>query len=333
MGTVPLMLGTFYCSRKYVTSIKMTIKELKEKFEAIEYALVLSSSEIEPVVIGRSERSATAFREATGIEAETGGLDIFLKTNKERPHAVIIAINAVELANATRLVLDYCQPERVLVERPGFLTRVECEQVLSCQGVEQVYIAYNRRFYASTSKLIKMLEADGGPTSCSFEFTEWTHRFEPLLESEHPYEMKYWLVCNSSHVIDLAFYLIGKPESLHAEERGGLSWHPSASVFSGAGVSETGACFNYQANWIAPGRWTVEVMSAHRRYRLCPLESLQVQEQGQLDWSDVEIDGGMDATYKPVLYHMVSDFLNKPDSDVLCRFDEHVEHYCEIAGY
>jgi len=49
MGTVPLMLGTFYCPRKYVTNIKMTIKELKGKFEAIEYALVLSSLEIEPV--------------------------------------------------------------------------------------------------------------------------------------------------------------------------------------------------------------------------------------------------------------------------------------------
>jgi hypothetical protein len=73
-------------------------------------------------------------------------------------------------------------------------------------------------------------------------------------------------------VLSLAHGLIGLPASWHAERSGGLAWHPSGSVFAGAGRSERGIPYAYHADWTSTGRWSVEVHTRTAAYRLCPLE-------------------------------------------------------------
>ena len=64
-----------------------------------------------------------------------------------------------------------------------------------------------------------------------FEFTEWAHRIGPLVKA--PGVKERLVLGNSTHVIDLAFYLGGLPTELNALVAGGLEWHPQWLRFRG----------------------------------------------------------------------------------------------------
>ncbi len=297
------------------------------------YAPVLKSMHIEPVVIGRGAESAAAFEQVTGLPVIQGGLDTFLATTPSQPEAVIIAVNVVDLAPTAIALLRYCQPH-ILLEKPGVINSAQLQELASLKGADRLYIAYNRRFFSSVQAVKRMLEEDGGPVSCTFEFTEWGHRIEQVLDRKHPEEMKHWLIANSTHVIDLAFYLAGAPVKMDSTVSGSLPWHPSGSAFCGSGMTDRDATFAYHANWKAPGRWWVEVMSEKRRFRLCPLETVQVQMKGSVQWDEVALPDE-DGTSKPGLTRMVDSFLSGP-TDALCNFTDmrrHIPFYQRIAGY
>lgn len=79
------------------------------------------------------------------------------------------------------------------MEKPGAISREEFEKLVKCADDTQtkVYIAYNRRFYASVLMLEKIIEQDGG-CSLYFEFTEWPHT---VVEAGLPEEtLKNWLI-------------------------------------------------------------------------------------------------------------------------------------------
>ena len=98
--------------------------------------------------------------------------------------------------------------------------------------------------------------------------------------------------------IDLAFFLGGEPKELSCFTFDKLAWHKPA-VFTGAGITNTGALFSYQANWNAPGRWGIEILTSQHRLYLRPMEKLQIQNTGSVDISEVEIDDQLDKEFKP----------------------------------
>jgi len=302
---------------------------------AVEYAKVFAAMKIEPVIVGRGQESAQIFQDKTGMAVVCGGVDAFLQTGPDKPDAVIIAVNVVDLARTAASVMDYCQP-KILLEKPGAITSADVNLLKACKGADRLFIAYNRRFFASTQAVRKMLEEDDGPVSCTFEFTEWAHRISPVIGRKNPEEMKHWLIANSSHVIDLAFYLAGFPKKLDATVEGALSWHPSGSAFCGSGTTDKGATFAYHANWEAPGRWWVEVMSRKRRFKMCPMETIQVQNKGEITWSEINLDDDMEKQFKPGLYGMISGFLSNGEHTGLCTLDELVSHFSvfqKMANY
>jgi hypothetical protein len=133
----------------------------------------------------------------------------------------------------------------------------------------------------------------------------------------------------------MAFFLGGKPREIVHYAAGGLEWHPAASIFAGAGVSDSGALFSYQANWAAPGRWGVEVLTGKHRLIFKPLEKLQVQKLGSVAVEFLEIDDAIDTQYKPGLFRQVQEFLN-PDPRHLCTIQEQaaiVDIYNKMAHY
>lgn len=302
---------------------------------SIEYARVLAAMNIQPIVVGRGEGSAAEFTKQTGLEVVTGGLSVFLESMPEKPTAVINAVNVLGLSDVTCQVLDYAKT-RMLVEKPAGINAGQLLKIQSAIKMSEVFVAYNRRFFASVQKAKKIVEADGGAVACAFEFTEWGHVIKQQVHQRPAEELAHWALANSSHIFDLAFFLAGDPDQLSCYTTGGLSWHPTASRFCGSGITRRGAAFSYHANWDAPGRWKVEAMSVNYRVLLCPLEKLQLQKRGSVAWEDVEIDDMLDQTYKPGLYSMVEEFLAfEPGAD-LCRFDELkdvLESYQRIAGY
>lgn len=301
---------------------------------SIDYAKVLQSQNIKFLVIGRGVQSANIFKDHIDCDVIDGGLDAFLMKKPDIPTHAIVAVGVEKLHEITHQLLDY-GVKNILVEKPVGLNRVEIQTVhhLAQRKNANVYVAYNRRFYESVLSAQKIIEADGGVTSFNFEFTEWAHVIEPMKKAIGVKETLF--LNNSTHVVDLAFYLGGRPQKLSAFTSGGLSWHPKASIFSGAGVSDCGALFSYQANWESAGRWSVEILTKNNRLIFRPMEKLQIQKKGSVSVTLVECDYSLDEKYKPGLYLQVQCFINNIRSR-MCTLEYHanmLDYYCQIASY
>ncbi|GAA65012.1 hypothetical protein P20311_2816 [Pseudoalteromonas sp. BSi20311] len=301
---------------------------------SIEYAKVLDAQNRDYLVIGRGKVSAEEFTNKTGKEVIQGGLEGFLETAPACPEAAIVSVGVAQLYATTKKLMQH-GIKHILVEKPGGVTSEELNSLheQSIKVACDVFIAYNRRFFASVIALKERLKSEGGVTSFNFELTEWAHVIEKLDKPKDVFSK--WFLANSTHVADLGFYLGGQPKEMASFVSGGLNWHPASSVFSGAGISETGALFNYAANWESAGRWSVEVFTNKNRYILKPMESLLVQKRGTIPQLSVEIDDSLDKEFKPGLYQQLCAFL-QGDITNLCSLDEQRKMcsiYNKMAGY
>lgn len=102
-----------------------------------------------------------------------------------------------------------------------------------------------------------------------------------------------------------------------------MAWHKAGAVFSGCGEASSGAKFSYHANWQAPGRWGVEVMTAQRRLVLQPLEELYEQTHESFALNKRSIDDDLDKRYKPGVYRQVEAFLYGKDAGGLLSLSDH----------
>lgn len=302
---------------------------------AQDYIKVLKDLGKEITIIGRGEESAKECEKNTNCKVVTGGLEKFLSSTEEIYLQAIVAVGVEKLFEATKQLVEF-GVKNILVEKPGALYNWQFKELndLSKEKNVNVIIAYNRRFYASVLKAQDIIEKDGGVTSFNFEFTEWAHKIEPLEKGEGVKEK--WFLANSTHVVDLAFYLGGKPKEISIYSKGRVSWHPSSSNFSGSGISETGALFNYQANWESAGRWSVEVLTKEHRLIFCPMEKLLVQKRGSIVQElDENIDYAIDEKYKPGLFLQTKSFLDN-DFSRMCTISEQKDIltvYNKIAKY
>lgn len=276
---------------------------------ALEYSKVLNALAVNYLVIGRSFQKAENFKNKTGINVICGGIQSFLKTNPEIPAAAIVATNITELAPTTISLLNY-GIKLILVEKPGFCTPDEIKEVelLAQEKDAVVCIAYNRRFYASVLAAEKIITEDNGLTSFNFEFTEWASVIE---KTGHPKKvLENFFYANSTHVIDLAFFIGKNPTQISTYTKPGLDWHKN-TIFVGAGITEAGTLFNYQANWMSPGRWGLELLTNKRRIYLRPLEKVQIQSIGSVSIENFDIDDSLDKEFKPGLYLETKTFLEQ----------------------
>ena len=300
---------------------------------AQDYATVLQDLGALFTVIGRGEESARNFQSETGLTVQTGGLAQALSADKA-PDTAIVVVGVEQLAPTTKQLIQ-SGTQRILLEKPGGLNVAELSdlEAIANSSDAQVWLAYNRRFYASTLRAEEMIAEDGGVTSFHFEFTEWSHQIQHLQKA--PGVMDHWVLGNSSHVLDLAFHLGGFPSDWRGWSGGGVDWHPASSRYCGAGLTEKGALFSYFADWEAPGRWGVEVMTRKRRLIFRPMEQLQVTSLGSVKVESVELSDQLDKDFKPGLYRQTQSFL-AGDVERFCSLAEQVEHakfYSQVAGY
>lgn len=301
---------------------------------SVEYVKVLQSLGVELTVIGRGEKSAEKFTARTGVEVVTGGLDAYIATSPISPKFAIVSVGVEQLMSTTLSLINFGIKD-ILTEKPAGLDAKEIAIVRKAARKHHVrlFVAYNRRFYSSVLKAKEIIAEDGGVSSFNFEFTEWSHQIKDLEKA--PGVKENWFLANSSHVVDLAFYIGGKPKTISCFHAGWLEWHTRSSVFVGSGVSESGALFCYQANWAAPGRWSVEILTTKHRLVFRPMEKLQVQNIGSVALEPMLIDETLDTQYKPGLYLQVKAFLEGNDGE-LCSIDEQMKaaaFYKKIAGY
>ena len=297
---------------------------------AMDYAKVLKHMDANFMVVGRSPEGAEKFQQQMGIAAIANGVPGWQEKGNVNAEYGIVAVSFEALA-ATAIELMDAGIRKILLEKPAGLTASEIHAV--CEHAKKtdtrIFVGYNRRFYASVIEAKKLIADDGGVLSFNFEFTEWCDRIPEKLK--HSDTGKNWFLANSSHVADMAFYLGGKPKELHACTAGGNDWHPTATVFAGAGVTPAGVLFSYQANWDAPGRWGLEVLTCLNRFILCPLEKLQVQKLNSINTENIDIDDQLDIDFKPGVYRQTKSFLTEDANPALLDIHEHYENI--IAYY
>lgn len=275
---------------------------------AQEYAKVLQDMELEIIVVGRGETSARAFFDKTGISAHPGGLENWIqKYSGSLPNTAIVCVGERELGSCT-IQLIQKGVASILVEKPGGFDSSDIRRVAheAKKYGSSVYVGYNRRFYESVHTAQNIIHKDGGVLSFIFKFTEWGHKIPETKKQSG--ETQEWFLANSTHVIDLAFFLGGKPKTISAYATRGVYWHRRASVYAGAGITKGGALFSYHANWESGGRWSVEVMTPKRKLVLKPLEKLISMDIGSVEMRHENIDDALDQKFKPGVYRQVESF-------------------------
>ncbi len=296
---------------------------------AMDYAKVLIAQDTKFDVIGRGEKSAIKFESITGIKPFLGGFQKYLEDNILPENAFIIIATGTETLMHMLLIALKAGAKKVLIEKPAAISieeLVENEEKLK-PYFNRVFVAYNRRFYASVKEIQNIIDEDGGLQTMHFEFTEWSHIIEPL--SKAPGVKENWFFANSTHVVDLAFFLAGKPLEWKAFSKSGkLNWH-SKTNFAGAGVTQKGVLFSYLSNWESAGRWAVELLTNKRRIYLKPMENIQIQEKGTVSIVEYKFDNSLDLKFKPGLKKQLEAYLNE-DDDNLLNIKEHIETSKEV---
>lgn len=290
---------------------------------AIEYAKALQKLNYPFLVIGRSQNSAKNFEDNTGVKVIKGGIEKYLSANKDIPDIAIVAISEEQLGSTTIKLLKK-GVKKMLVEKPTGLDFDDVKKVydISKKTKAKVFVGYNRRFYASVKKAQEIIKKDRGITSIFFDFTEASFRIAPLIKASGVKEN--WFLQNSSHVIDLAFFLAGTPKIGSYFTKGKIEWHSKGAIFTGAGITKQGIPFSYHANWDAPGRWALEIQTKKNKLIFKPLEKLQIQKLGTFTIEEIKIDDQIDLEIKAGIYKEVESFLTNQDN--LCTISEQVEN-------
>ena len=297
----------------------MNILLIGTGYMAREYAKVLTDLNISFDVVGRGKENCQAFKNLnSGVSVFEGGIENFT-ADKKYSHGIVTS-NVDFLASHTKRLIEL-KVDNLLVEKPGGSNLDEINKLTAFvkEKKARVIIAYNRRFYASVLKCRELIEKDGGIKSFNFEFTEWITSFESLPGDS--IVKQNLLFANSTHVIDLAFYLGGFPKEIKCYSSGKLDWHEKA-MYAGAGISSENALFCYHANWEAPGRWSVEMLTNKSRYILRPMEQLHVQQLNSVRIEPVEIDDTLDKKFKPGIYKQVKTFLFDEGNPLLLSLDQ-----------
>ncbi len=302
---------------------------------AQEYVKVLGGLDVSFDVVGRGVESAEVFYNETGVSVVAGGIDNFIEATSVTSYShFIVATNVTQLFGNVVSLLK-AGAKNILVEKPCVLEQYQLTELQELAEEEggNVYIAYNRRFFSSVIKAKQLIEEDGGLEMVKFDFTEWSHVIEKL--EKDPLEKERWLLANSTHIIDLAFFFSGTPKELKTVVAGSLDWHPSGQVFAGVGVSEKGVVLSYGSDWGSAGRWWVELFTPKRKLRLCPVETVVETIRGTVVENAVEFDDSLDKEYKPGLFLQTKSFLNGDDCDLksLDQLLTSFHFYCQMAGY
>lgn len=291
---------------------------------AVAYAEVFQAMGLPFRAIGRGEKSAKAFEEKTNSKAFVGGIDLYLENNIITPDTNIILATGTEALMPILLRLTKINFNKLLIEKPA---AISIEELLANESAlkqvsHKVFVAYNRRFYQSVIEAQKLIEEDGGLKTIHFEFTEWLHKIAPLEKAAGVKEN--WFFANSTHVIDLAFYLAGQPQKWGAyAQSGNTAWHKMTN-FTGAGITKSGVLFSYMSNWESAGRWSIELLTNKRRIYLKPLEKISIQEKGALVINEHAFDDSLDIRFKPGIFKQTEAFLSD-NTKKLLNLGEHIE--------
>lgn len=261
-------------------------------FEHAKASLELNYDQV--YVIGRTtasfERYFNDTQQNSSIIKIEGGVSAWLASEFFRQGIVHIVAVAVEALEQVTEALLYAGVKRILLEKPGGLNIKGLKKLnQKAEDLKSIVrIAYNRRHYPSVQKLKDILSTEE-LTSFEFEFTEWVDKINP--DDYDQKTLEEWIVSNSAHVIDTAFYLAGGLPTVvnHiASGKDKIMWHRHNSIFIGCGLVSD-VPFTYSADWRSQGRWRIHMRSIKGKYILEPMEKLSFVPKNSLSVIDIDL--------------------------------------------
>jgi N-acetylneuraminate synthase len=305
------VVGTGYMAKEYVKSLLKLNKNI--------------------IVIGNTKKTCEDFEKLFNINVISGGFEQY--KFREEPNFVIIATPIDSLINHMKIAISN-NAKNILVEKPAGLDYNELNDVLKLADKTNIRVAYNRRFHASVLKAKEIIKNDGGVTSFKFDFTELVDRIDFKKFSKDV--LNKWIISMSSHLIDLAFFLVGKNVIFdNIAQFGKLAWH-KYSIYSGSGTCDN-IPFVFNANWNSAGRWKLEINTKNNLLLFCPLEKLQITKRNCLNPEPVIIDTSDELEIKHGVYLQTKCFLEDPNNENLLSLKEQYDNikniYNVIGGY
>lgn len=269
------------------------------------YFEALAELGISPDVVGNSELGCKRFEERHQVEVFRKGLSEYLSL--KRPSSAVLCASIVA-SPALCQELVKAQVPLVLAEKPLVLSTDDYDRLNSQlhSSATKLYIALNRRFLDSVGAVRRALGSTEEEFHMSITFGE---RVSNIANLPHPQQvLSRWVVANSIHVFDAAFFIAGEPALNFSEQAGSLSWHPSGAIFRGEGSinSQKIPTFDYFADWREEGSWKIEFSSSSSRFVLEPLETATLYAKSERVG---EVSERSNSTLKPGLVEMYRDFV------------------------
>ena len=249
----------------------------------------------------------------------------------ETKELVVICTPIMDLLSTAQMAIAFNQTN-ILIEKPGSINHQELSSFNEKLTNQNVRLGYNRLQYPSLKKLHELIIEEDGVIFCHFSFSEMLDRINFSDNPSIVYNR--WGICNSLHVISMAFNLIGLPKKMSTTRSGKLKWHESGSVFVGSGITEKNIPFSYNADWGKDGRWFIEISTKKRQYRLMPIEELYFKNSTSNQWGKVSIPTKFKNT-KPGICEEILAMLNQctDEPTTITQGIRFIQIANEIFGY
>jgi hypothetical protein len=295
---------------------------------AVEYAKVLDSLGVRFSLLGRRDVNQDKFPNSPIVIVE-GGFENISKYAFETPIFAFVLVDVENLYSVAKKCISI-GIKNVLVEKPGSLNTSEIKELCSYAklNLSKVFVAYNRRFYQSTKWIKNLVHQLKGFDTVHFEFTEWIHRLRYTVKSDKV--ISNWFFANSTHLIDLVFFIVGEPTVLNSYISSSDGMNYRSNSFAGSGITTQGTLFSYSSNWDSTGNWSIILSTKGKKYLLSPLEEIRVQSDLGVNtpFNLIELKNTIDQEFKAGFYEMISTFLRED-------FRDHVSIYeqCKNSNY
>ena len=224
---------------------------------------------------------------------------------ENKPKLLLVAVSEESLKSLCSEIFKY--DWNILIEKPIGLNLKEAQHINEIAKKfknQSIYPAFNRRHYSSTRSVKEDIESHKGV------------RIVNILDQEDPKKAlkdggskkvcENYMYANSVHLIDyFNIFCRGSIKSIHIKLKFNInnpSFHLAYLEFS------SGDMGIYQANWNAPGPWSVSISTPEKRWEMLPLEEASFQDLSSRKKNKYSIHK-WDKLFKPGLRLQAEEFV------------------------
>ncbi len=271
-------------------------------------------------ICSRTLSKAEALAEEFGIPVVTTSIDDLAERS-----GADLAIIAVTIPSTLDVSMQcFNHPWMTLIEKPLGVNLEEAEKLAAeAKRKNRVsFVAFNRRYYASTNWVKDGLDQIDGRRFIKIQDQEDVNVASQDGHAESV--LKNWMFANSIHLIDMFCYLGRSPVKKVTPMRSWRGADDKELIEHLVSIEyENGDTALYEGIWNAQGPWAVTVTTPDKRYEMKPIESASYQYSIDRTVHAMNSDE-LDSKYKPGFYRQAVDAVNavKGEKHNLVDLDE-----------